>query len=404
MTEGKTIGNVNILDLRKTTEETIASIRKVGNVNIILYSPETSSFLARLDIGNVNSSVEVPANAKLQTTMGNVLLSPDSLRTAEGPMFHLIMGNATIDTQSGEAAVSEELEDVAGLIIMGNVICPESLSGVIEPKIKQLMGNFTTYPDDAMLVAGSLDLTIGFLERMEKPCRLVVTGSVRVLEDVSEAVERKIEYLQVGSGVICSEANADAIRSKLQGGASRLIVIPDGYRFHEGDLTLDAAAVGSLSQAKLFCTGKVILKTDIDPATVGPAIDGLRALGLILCPAGLKDELQSKLDFVEDRILFYEGDLWLFDDEHQLHASRFEYSEGKATALVIGELTIEPDVAPDVLANRFHAIHNLGEIRCTPEQMGAIEARLGVHEGDLLDSTPKEKEKYDIGNANVLTL
>ena len=404
MTEGKKIGNVNVLDLRNTTEETIASIRKIGNVNIILYSPATSSFLARLDIGNVNSSVELPADVKLRTTMGNMVLSPDSLRSAEGPVFHLIMGNTTIDTQSGEAAVSEALQDVAGLIIMGNVLCPESLSGVIEPKITQLMGNFTTYPDGAMLVAGSLDLHAGFLARLEEPRGLVVTGSVRVLEDVSEAIERKLEYLQVSGTVICTEANTAAIRSKLQGGTSRLIVIPDGYRFHEGDLTLDAAAVGSLSKAKLFCTGKVILKNDIEPSALGPAIGGLRGLGMILCPEGLKDALSSSLDFVEDRVIFYEGDLWLFNEEHALHASRFEYAEGKATALVIGELTIEPDVAPDVIASRFHAIHNLGEIRCTPEQMGAVEARLGIHEGDLVDSKPREKEEYDIGNANVLAL
>ena len=41
---------------------------------------------------------------------------------------------------------------------------------------------------------------------------------------------------------------------------------------------------------------------------------------------------------------------------------------------------------------------------CSPEQMGAIEARLGIHEGELIDSTPKEKETFDIGNANILAL
>ena len=35
---GTVIGNINILDLRKATAETIASISKIGNVNVLLTS------------------------------------------------------------------------------------------------------------------------------------------------------------------------------------------------------------------------------------------------------------------------------------------------------------------------------------------------------------------------------
>ncbi len=80
--------------------------------------------------------------------------------------------------------------------------------------------------------------------------------------------------------------------------------------------------------------------------------------------------------------------------------SPLNYLEGKATVLVSGELRIDPEIAPLVLADRFHIVHNLGDIRCTPGQMGAIEARLGIHEGELLDSTPREKETFDIGSTD----
>jgi hypothetical protein len=46
-----------------------------------------------------------------------------------------------------------------------------------------------------------------------------------------------------------------------------------------------------------------------------------------------------------------------------------------------------------VLAAQLAKVHNFGEIRCTPEQMAAIQARLGLNEGELVDSTqPKEEE------------
>ena len=404
MSEKKTIGNVNILDLRKTSEETIRGIEKVGNVNILLYSPETASFVSQISMGNVNVSIEAPQDVENRTVMGNLRLTPDSLDGDIDGKFHIVMGNVIVETGPADASLEKTISGLAGLAVMGNVYCPESLAPAVQSKIMTQMGNFIPYPDDATLITGTLDLSAGLLEGIDKPKGFVVTGSLRAIENVSAAVARKIEYLRVYGSIVCAEENADAIRSKLRGGKSRLTVVPSGYRYHDGDLELNAASLESMSGAKLFCSGMVVFAADVEPASIETGLEGVRSLGLIACPERLKDAIKSKLDLIEDRVIFYEGDLWLYDEEHTLHASRFEYSEGKATALVIGELRIEPDVSPATLADRFHVIHNLGEIRCTPEQMGAIEARLGIHEGELRDSTLKEKEHYDIGNANVLAL
>jgi len=404
MTEGKSIGNVNVLDIRKTSEEAIAQIGRIRNVNIVIYSPATASYLGRLDIENVNTSIEVPADVELQTTMGNIRLATDSVSASDGSSFRLVMGNVLVEKGPVSNATGEFLRAIAGLIVMGNVFCPESLSGVLEPKIKQLMGNFIPYPDDATLVTGSLELTAGFLAGLEAPTEFVVTRSLLAIEDVSEELKQKVDYLQVHGRIVCAEENVDAIRSKLRGGKGRMTIVPSGYRYHEGDLELDTATLESLDQARLFCTGTVLFSTDAEPSAVERGIAGLRSLALIVCPERLKDAVKEKVDMVEDRVVFYEGELWLFADEHTLRGSRFDYLEGKATVLVSGELRIDPEIAPSVLADRFHVVHNLGDIRCTPQQMGAIEARLGIHEGDLLDSTPKEKETFDIGNANVLAL
>ena len=404
MSEGKTIGNVNVLDIRKTTEEAISGIKKIGNVNIVLYSPATASYIGRLNCGNVNTSIEVPADVELRTTMGSLRLAPDSIGELDERAFHVVMGSVTVESNLDQDGASELFGGAADLIVMGSVLCPESLSGALQEKIKQLMGGFTTYPDDALLITGSLELSAGFLAGLEKSTGLVVTGSLKVIEDVSEELKRKIDYLQVLRSIVCAEENANAVRSKLRGGKTSMTIVPSGFRYHEGDLDLDAVTLGSLTDARLFCTGTVVFGPDAEPSAVEQGIDGLRSLGLIICPERLQDVVKTKLDMVEDRVIFYEGELWLFDDEHTLHASRFEYFDGKATVLISGNLNIEPEVEPSVLADRFHVVHNLGEIRCTPEQMGAIEARLGIHDGELLDSTPKEKEPLDIGNANILAL
>lgn len=406
MTEGKTIGNVNILDLRKTTEEAIAGIRRIGNVNILLYSAATASFIGRLDLGNINVSVEAPQEGESRTVMGHLRLAPEMLRDEGVAGFYVVMGHVMVEGGPEAAAMTESLQGLAGLVVMGHVFCPESLIHVVQPKIKQQMGHFIAYPDDATLIAGSLELTPGRLTGLEKPTGFFVTGSLQATDVIPDELMRKIEYLEVRGSILCAAENAETIRSKLRGNGTGFKVIPPGYRLREGDLTLDRATLESLDRAKLFCTGTIRFAPDAEPSAIEHGLAGLRSLGTIVCPERLKDAVRTVLDLVEDRVIFYEGDLWLFDEEHSLHASRFEYSEGRASVVVTGELRIEPDVEPSVLADRFLVVHNLGEIICSPEQMGAIEARLGIHEGDLLARTRNEKEdeRYDIGNANVLAL
>ena len=405
MTEGKTIGNVNILDLRKTTEEAIAGIKKIGNVNVLLYSAATASYISRLDLGNINLSLEAPQDGETRTIMGHLRLAPDSLSGEGEPGFYVVMGHVIVEKGSDVDVMKASLAGVSGLVVMGHVFCPKSLSSLIQPKIKQQMGHFIPYPDDAKLVGGTLELTAGFLEQLEGPTGFVVIGSLRATEEIPETLMHKAEYFQVRGSVLCAEKNAEAVRARLRGGTSEMTIVPSGYRFHEGDLTLDTTALASLAGAKLFCTGNVRFGEDVTADAVEAGLAGLRGLGLIVCPEALKGALKTKLDLVADCVIFYAGQLWLFDQDHTLHASRFDYTEGKITALVTGDLRIAPDVEPDVLADRLLVIHNFGDIRCAPEQMGAIEARLGIQKGDLQEESPdEEREKYDIGNANILAL
>ncbi len=107
------------------------------------------------------------------------------------------------------------------------------------------------------------------------------------------------------------------------------------------------------------------------------------------------------------------GELWLVEDKRELIAERFEYLEGQATLVVTGELSISPDIDPKVLAEGLAKVHNLGRIKCTPGQMGAIQARLGMSDGDLVDSARKKKSADEdsikddtarIGNVGYLAL
>ena len=186
-----------------------------------------------------------------------------------------------------------------------------------------------------------------------------------------------------------------------------MTVIPAGHRLVEGALTLDALTLQTLENERLFCMGDVIINSDVDSQALDRGVSRLGTLGVILCPITLKEVLKTKCDMLDNRVVLYEGTLWYVDDERQLLPDQFDYIDGLMTIVVRDELKIASDVSPETILERIDKIHNLGDIVCQPEHVPAIEARLGIREGDLETIKAEEVEEDEtpfIGNANVLVL
>ena len=136
------------------------------------------------------------------------------------------------------------------------------------------------------------------------------------------------------------------------------------------------------------------------------AVESIVAKELVVCPVALRKVITAKCNMVETRVVFYEGDLWLLDRNAELRASRFRRLEGKATVVVFA--TIASDIGPELLEEKLVKVHNFGRIRCTPEQMDAVEAVLETDEGRLEDPTkerePEKKNGNVIGNVGTLRL
>lgn len=187
-----------------------------------------------------------------------------------------------------------------------------------------------------------------------------------------------------------------------------MTVIPAGHRLVEGALTLDALTLQTLENERLFCMGDVIINSDVDSQALDRGVSRLGTLGVILCPITLKEVLKTKCDMLDNRVVLYEGTLWYVDDERQLLPDQFDYIDGLMTIVVRDELKIASNVSPETILERIDKIHNLGDIVCQPEHVPAIEARLGIREGDMATPKAEEAEETDkgpfIGNANVLVL
>ncbi len=404
--EGKSIGNVGVLDLRTATEDSVAEIKSIGNVGMVVTSPETAHLLPRLNAGNIGSTIEAPADARLLS--GQVIINRNYFKDQPAPLHLVVTGQIVVEPEVQAADIEQGL---GALYVSGQVFCPEHLSGAIQAKLRALQGQFQVYDGSLRLVLGDLVLDEHTLPVLEDGVQFAVVGQVRVPKVVdNELLARKLGKLHLIGGLLCHEENAQAILSRLEEktGMAKKTIIPAGFELVGSSLVIDAANLGTLPGRRLYCTKKVQLGADVEAQALDQAIENLVAKDLLLYPKALEETLARKSELASTQAVPYEGELWQVEDVTQLPASRFEYLEGKATLVVLGVLTIDPEVEPKILAERLFKVHNKGVIKCTKAQLGAIQARLGLNKGGVLESSDKKEEAEDeeegIGNVGHLKL
>ncbi|MBT3603594.1 MAG: hypothetical protein HOE48_02410 [Candidatus Latescibacteria bacterium] len=383
------IAGVGMLDIRSATEEAISRIHRIEGVGTILCSPETAPFLTKISIEGVGSIIEVPMDAKIVT--GQITLNKDSFQS--DPYSLLMVGQVVVEADLSVEDVEKGLKD---LFVVGLLICPQHLSGVFQSKMKDLTGQVYYYAHKKPhIVVGDLSLDEHYLNGLDEGSELMVVGQLRMHDVLSnEILDQKIAKISVIGKATLREENVSVYYSKLDNTNSKVTVIPMGHEWMRREITLDATQLGALSARNLYCTNTVRIADDVTPDLLDAALDQLQCTGWVLCPESLKSVLATKCDLLKTRVIFYDHTLWVMEDKLDLVPSRFEYLDDQVTLVVMDTLSIHPDVTASTLAERFVKIHNFGKIKCSLEQMGAIQARMGTDDGDLI--IPKEEDPKEV--------
>jgi hypothetical protein len=403
--QGKTIENVAVLDIRSATEESIAGISRISNVAMLLFSRETAPLVTRskINVVNVAALMEVPADAKFIN--GQEVFSHDYFKDLSTPLNIVVNGQVRVDPD----VPAEDIEKGLGeLYINGQILYPEHLAGVVQSKIHRMNGQSQTYAKGDKVAVGRLILDENYLRSLDDSSVLVVIGNLKIPQVLpNDLLGQKLKRVQVIGEIVCREENAQTIFACLDNktGSVKVTAIPTGFELVEKQLVLDADMLESLPARKLYCTGRIQIDRNVDPAALDKSLEALVVKDMVICPAALKGVISRKCNMLETRAVFYEGELWLVEGESNMLASRFDYLEGKATMVVLGELVIAPDIDSRVLIDRLAKVHNLGVISCTSKQRGAIQALLGLSDGELVSSTPTETVRDNIiGNVAYLKL
>ncbi|MFA6108039.1 MAG: hypothetical protein WDA75_04640 [Candidatus Latescibacterota bacterium] len=401
--QDRVLGNIGVLDLRAATEASIAPIRRIGNVGLILTSPATRHLVARLNMGNVGTTLSAPAEAKIHT--GQVEITRDYFSGQTEPQSLIVTGQLLIRPEVTAEALTAGLDQLA---VCGQVLCPEPLVGALRAKLIEMTGVLQTYQAHMEVVVGNLRFDRVYLEGLKEGSALAVIGHLEAPEILDDGrLARGLTGLTVLGKLTCREENLSHFRGVLSGPPPQIASIPAGFEPLAGSVVLDPANLGSLPGRRLYCPGGVRLTGEVEPAQLDQALERLQLHGLLIAPARLREVLARKCDLLQTKAVFYEGELWLIDESTTLVPARFDYLEGKATLVVRDRLEITPDLEPRVLADRLDKVHNLDCIRCTPAQMAALQARLGLNQGEFQDSTrpdEEDEEESGIGNVGVLRL
>lgn len=397
---GRVIGNIGNLDLRNATEESVAQIRRIGNVGMVAYSPETAHLLPLLNIGNMGSAISIPTDAKFST--GEVKFDSSYPRESKEPLNLAIVGQLIVES----SVTAEDIENkIDKLFVVGQVVCPQNLRGAISGKIADMTGQIHTYGENARLHMGNLTLDEAYLQTLEDGAEVHVFGKVDAPQLLDEALlKTRLGKLQVFGKIHCREENLATLRAALSASAHQPTIsfVPAGFTPIDRRLDLDNTTLSALPSRQLYCTGLVVVDPEVGVDALDAALDAFVATRLLIAPVALREVLVKKCNILETKAIFYSGELWHIEDEGELLPSRFDYLTDKATLVVREHLHIADDLEAKLLAERFDKIHNLAAISCTPAQMGAIQARLGLNEGELIDSTRvEEEEEGEEGMGNI---
>jgi hypothetical protein len=254
------IGNVGLLNLVNATEESVKGIERIENVGLVLYGKENAHLLTRLNIGNIGSSIEIPAGYRLFN--GVFTLDQNYLSSIDEPDFLLVNGIVIID----QNVLADQVQaGQLNLVVNGKVYSPSHLSGVAGKMLAKGSGAVETYHGaPPRFENGKFTLTNSFLQSIDESLYLVVNGKITFAQDLDlDLFNEKINKLEVNGKAILFENQESYLYKKVASLTGKVEVIPAGYEVLEKPLRLNARSIRRFQQKKWFTNKPVIMESDV---------------------------------------------------------------------------------------------------------------------------------------------
>ncbi len=396
----RTIGNVGVLDLRTTRDEAVESVALVKNVGAVIYSPETAHLVSKLDIQNMGASAEVPADAKIVT--GEMEITRSYLEEMKNPLSLVVAGQVTVTPD-----VTPELaeEKIGSMVILGQIMAPEKVMGVVQGKIGSIQGRTLAYMDGSRLMRGMVAVDDNMLKSLEPGTNISVTGKLNITSEIDiEAFKEKIGTLEVLGKAVVKEEYADVFREKtgdrLRG---KVEIIPEGYDYIPKNIELDEDSIRKYAGSRIRVNGDLEIASDVSGEAVKESFAAIQCKGKVICKKALKSVIMELCSGDAPKFLTYSGKLVKVDGEYTLTGPELEFTAEPLTLMVRGELSIDEEVSPEDIVKHVEHLDNYGSVIGGGRQLGALKTKLRSSGGEFTDRDKKDdhEEPWVAGVGNV---
>jgi hypothetical protein len=260
------IGNIGLLDIRNITDETIAEIEAIGSVGLMLFSPETAHFVARLDTGNVGAVVQASRSATVVNS--RYVIASGQLRDSS-PLELFVNGTLIVEPEVTAEEIEAGLRSVG---VNGQVLVPRHLAGVFQSRVTYQNGKLTSYDPKDVLVTSSATFDAERLSALPDGTSFHVAGRLALSGVIDDGLLRgKIARISGSGRLRLHEENAARVSSLIASsqGDLKLDVIPAGFTLVEEPVTIDEYTLGATVPARIYATDIVLIDASTPPSLSG---------------------------------------------------------------------------------------------------------------------------------------
>ena len=227
--------NAAVLDLRQLSEETLDAYESCTLATVVaLTNRRAQNLLARKGV-RLDTALTINSEEELEVNVINGKVTLDGNGIPEKKQVLVVNGKLFLKPEA--AAVLDNYESI---VVNGKIYCPASMSSRVLARCL-VNGKACVYPDDAVVLNGTVKLDRSFLLRAQP--RLYWAERVFVAADpkLDAAALAATGAHFAGPKAILTESNA-AVLAPLFSEDTQLIILPDGTTVLDDDLELDKNA------------------------------------------------------------------------------------------------------------------------------------------------------------------
>lgn len=358
--------NIGILNIQKTTPETLEQCKEISNVGFMIGTDEAFEQIQPCRISNIGMTIKVPAELPLVFKEDSLTLDDDFLNSLPEKTAFIINGDCIIQTEN-DSLLQEKIYEI---VVNGNTYAPSSLQGLLAT-LGRFNGRMVAFENGATFFEQPLLINESHLFRLPKR---ISTNRLRAFDSNLAAFAEDFDSIEVIDSCWLDKNLFSAWKNKLHLDlGTELQLLESPVRYHKSHETFSIEDLAAITEKTLAVDGVLtITGSEFTPPEHLASIccQTLRARQEIVNQ--LKPLLTSsvKVETIESNKRANHGKLIL-------SASQLTQLENPMHMENYASLVFDESVTPELVTKGIAQIENFGVITA-PEALMAIIAEKTV--------------------------